>query len=167
MQFAQRAQYRRWAASKSPNFVARMVDELSRRKCDVVRIHDSGDFYTLAYILKWWEIAKAFPGRTFLAYTKMVPTFKTLETNGQYAPDNIKVIYSMGGKWDGLICRDKDNHSRVFPNLQELKQAGYKQSPDYLPLSFHEANTREGFVYHGNKKWENCMRDLDVSMAAR
>ena len=34
------------------------------------RIHEAGDFYSLAYFRKWCEIARAFPAVTFFAYTK-------------------------------------------------------------------------------------------------
>lgn len=34
------------------------------------RIHESGDFFSQAYLDDWIEIARAFPGLQFLAYTK-------------------------------------------------------------------------------------------------
>lgn len=44
-----------------------------------VRIHESGDFYSKVYLLKWVEIAEQFPELKFFAYTKSVPYFYDLE----------------------------------------------------------------------------------------
>ena len=46
------AMARRFKQSKRADFVAMMVNELSRRKCDMVRLHDSGDFYGIWYLDK-------------------------------------------------------------------------------------------------------------------
>ena len=156
MEIAQRAQHRRWEITKGPNFVRIACDELSRRKWDMVRLGDSGDIYNVSYLRKLCEIAKAFRDRTFFAYTKMVPMVKRFGK----LPDNFKVIFSLGGRWDEFVDLHTDNHARVFGTMQELQSAGYRVSPDYLPLSLHENCTREGFVYHGVKLWANCMRDL-------
>jgi hypothetical protein len=60
------------ASTFRPDFVPRIVLQLSRRRklLDVVRIHESGDFYSVEYFNKWCTICKAFPATTFLAYTK-------------------------------------------------------------------------------------------------
>ena len=55
-----------------------------------VRIHESGDFYSKAYLLKWVEIAKRFPELQFFAYTKSVPYFYDLEL-----PKNFVVRFSI------------------------------------------------------------------------
>lgn len=34
------------------------------------RVHESGDFYSAAYVDKWADIARRHPGLTFYAYTK-------------------------------------------------------------------------------------------------
>ena len=160
---------RRFRASKRVNFFDMVTDELARRKCDMVRIHDSGDFYNAEYLGKWIGIAQRFPAKTFFAYTKMVRMFKAYECQGKsQLPGNLKIIYSMGGKFDHLIDAKKDNHARVFATQEDMNRAGYKSSPDNLPLSFHDDHIkncplsfrhdhrREGFVYHGVKKWINC-----------
>ena len=55
-----------------------------------VRVHESGDFYSLEYLLKWLEIAKQFPDLQFFAYTKSVPYFYGLEL-----PKNFVVRFSI------------------------------------------------------------------------
>ena len=153
MPSATQAMARRFEASKRDDFVERMADELSRRSWTAIRIHDSGDFYSAGYLRKWCEIAKRCDDKLFFAYTKMVPLVKMLES---WIPSNLKIIYSFGGKFDNQINIRKDNHARVFTTQADMDRAGYKLSPDNLPLSFHGNYRREGFVYHGVKKWVNC-----------
>jgi Gene product 88 len=52
------------------NFVDRMVDEVFRKGCIVVRVHVSGDFGTPTYTRKWVEIVSRSPQTTFFAYTR-------------------------------------------------------------------------------------------------
>ena len=70
--------------SRRADFVATMIDaintalytkrgDLRRRfigKKIVFRLHESGDFYSVAYMLAWYEIARAFPFIQFFTYTK-------------------------------------------------------------------------------------------------
>lgn len=70
--------------SKRDDFVSIMIDEINRHlnrpsyknaKRVVVRIHESGDFYNVEYMLKWCDIADYFRHDTrlvFMAYTKSV-----------------------------------------------------------------------------------------------
>ena len=61
----------------------------------VVRIHESGDFYSREYTKKWLAIAKHFEDNkkiVFMAYTKSVEFFK-----GEEIPNNMVVRFSL---WD-------------------------------------------------------------------
>ena len=63
----------------------------------VVRIHESGDFYSKAYAMKWLAIAEkvkadGFDNVIFMAYTKSLPFFE-----GETIPDNFKIRASI---WD-------------------------------------------------------------------
>lgn len=63
----------------------------------VVRIHESGDFYSKAYAMKWLTIARqvkadGFDNVIFMAYTKSLPYFE-----GEAVPDNFKIRASI---WD-------------------------------------------------------------------
>jgi len=153
MSSATKAMARRFEQSKQSDFVPNMVDEIGRRKVNAIRIHDSGDFYNTVYLGKWINIAKQHPDITFFAYTKMVRMFKNLRFE---LPHNLKIIYSMGGKWDNEIDTVNDCHARVFETSGDMKKAGYRESPDNMPLCFHGKGKREGFKYHGVKKWRNC-----------
>lgn len=82
-------------ASKCPDFVTAVVGRLTnliakaRIPVRAVRIHESGDFYSLEYAQKWAEIARALPGIQFYGYTK-VP--ENLPTD---IPDNLNIVHSI------------------------------------------------------------------------
>lgn len=81
-------------ASQRQDFVEIMCDEIAQVKPAVVRLHDSGDFYSREYLFKWIFIAIRNPNVIFYAYTKSFPLFV-----GVSLPDNLIVIGSAGGKW--------------------------------------------------------------------
>ena len=58
-------------ASEQESFVGEISSELSNNKIKAVRIHAAGDFYSVAYLDKWVEIAKKNPSVKFWAYTRV------------------------------------------------------------------------------------------------
>jgi len=133
----------------SANFVSEMNAELKRRKVKRLRIHDSGDFFSLEYLNRWLEIIKANPETEFYAYTKMITMLRSVTL-----PKNFRVIFSYGGTQDKLIKTDTERHSRVFETDAALQAAGYADASkdDSIALG---ANPRIGLVYHGNKAYSN------------
>jgi hypothetical protein len=97
-----------------------------------VRIHDAGDFLSEEYLLAWLAIASHTPDVVFYAYTKEVALFKRVAAGA--APANFLWCYSMGGKQDHLIDKDRDYHAEVFPDADALDAAGYysQDSSDLL-----------------------------------
>lgn len=101
---ARKARKDNYSKSLKDSFVNDMVftisTHLERRsyktaKKVVVRIHESGDFYSKEYTKKWLEIAKHFENNeqvVFMAYTKSVEFFK-----GEDIPKNMVVRFSL---WD-------------------------------------------------------------------
>ena len=61
---------RNYDVSLKDGFVRRIVREIDRRWCQVVRIHVAGDFYDPAYTRKWLEIVQRCPDVIFYAYTR-------------------------------------------------------------------------------------------------
>jgi hypothetical protein len=116
----------------------------------VIRIHDSGDFYSMEYIRKWLEIIHRNADVQFYAYTKQVPIFRRLEL-----PINFTVIYSEGGLADDRINTATDRHSRVFSSLDELHAAGYDDATEDDSVAWRSTTGRIGLVYHGykSKQW--------------
>ena len=107
---------------------AQMTAELQARRYrggKWVRIHDSGDFFSPQYFEAWLRIAEATPDVRFYAYTKEVAMVKS-----HTLPDNFIIIFSMGGKQDGLIDVIGDCLADVFPTLEALVEAGYTDQED-------------------------------------
>lgn len=140
-----------------PSMIAAIKVKLRRSKTVYVRIHDAGDFYSLDYTLKWFNVMNYFKGQPvkFYAYTKQVKMFKEIDID---IPENFKIIYSFGGKQDKLIDRTKDRHSWVFESEVDLKKLGYinASKDDLLALT---DNAKVGLVYHGNKNYGNTTWD--------
>jgi len=111
-----------------------------------VRIHDSGDFYSEPYFLAWKSIAEATPDVNFYAYTKEVVMVKRHEL-----PKNFTVIFSMGGKQDRRIDKDRDRHAEVFPTMEDLVEAGYTDQEDSDILAATLPTTRIGIVVNNIK----------------
>lgn len=67
------------------------------------RIHESGDMYSLKYLINWTKIATAFPKVKFLAYTKSVQFISEFVSNGGQVPKNLTFRYSV---WDDTNVND-------------------------------------------------------------
>lgn len=147
------AMERRLALTKQKDFVSIMVSEIKRRKIMNVRIHASGDFYSLIYLNKWLDIMAQCPETKFYAYTKSIPFIKSV-----VVPENFTVIYSFGGKLDKLIDIKKDRHSKVFSSLEALKAQGYSDASTNDSVAYTPNLERVGLIYHGYKSkatvWE-------------
>lgn len=60
----------RLKASKQPDFVERMCDEIKRKNVKYFRFHASGDFYSEEYVHNVGQIASAFPETLFRTTTR-------------------------------------------------------------------------------------------------
>lgn len=145
MPSVQKAYEKNWAATKSDTFVQDMSAEIVKTKAKVIRIHASGDFYSLAYLNKWLAIVQTNPSVRFYAYTKMIPLFR-----GRPLPANFTVIFSEGGKWDDQIDTATDRHARVFATMAALRRARYADVTTN-DIKATGKNPRIGLVYHGGK----------------
>lgn len=88
-------------ASKGENFVSDMINFLKRKRKKYFRVHESGDFYSQKYILKWWFIASKFPDKIFYAYTKRDDNFTKEILDAK--PDNFTLIWSVDGLCSGDV----------------------------------------------------------------
>ena len=137
-----------------PDFVRLMsdnIDTLLKRKTIadkqlVIRIHDSGDFFSRTYLNKWIAIMLAYPGVVFYAYTKAIK----LHIIAGSLPPNYRWVQSEGGTQDHLIDYSKP-HARVFASDAELALANYESAMDNDAIAFTSVTGRIGLVYHGAK----------------
>lgn len=88
------------------DFAANVTELLSKRKNQVTRIHESGDFYSIEYIGKWYRIASNLPNMKFYAYTKRNYLFAG-ETGAPpmilVKPKNLTLIWSVDGVADSIV----------------------------------------------------------------
>tara|TARA_Y100000296_G_scaffold83896_1_gene115901 strand:- start:908 stop:1507 length:600 start_codon:yes stop_codon:yes gene_type:complete len=130
--------------TKKDNFIDLIQDEINRkRKITHVRVHSAGDYYSPKYLDKWVKLAKNNPDTIYYSYTKSVKMIKDLQNK----PENLKIIFSEGGKQDYLIDYDNDRHAKIFDNKQELLDAGYidASGDDLLALT---PNKKVGLIFH-------------------
>lgn len=118
-----------------------------------VRIHDSGDFFSVEYLQAWVEIARQTPDVLFYAYTKELHMFRE---HGQAFPVNFRALYSMGGKYDNEVDKDWERHADVFTNMDEMVAQGYTSQDESDLLAILLPTTRIGIpannIVHFNKK---------------
>ena len=134
---------KKYTLSKQENFNELMNTEIQKKKPTHIRIHDSGDFYSIKYLLKWVNIAMDNPDVIFYAYTKSIQFFKGCIN----IPENMKIIFSEGSKTDELINARKDRHARIFNNVQDLNEAGYVDA-SANDLQAITTNKKVGLIFH-------------------
>ena len=137
---------RRLNISQLSNFDLLMIEEIQKKKADFIRVHDSGDYYSKEYLLKWFKIAEALPKVKFYSYTNNINMIKKLKS----IPINYDFIFSDSGKQKHLIDKSKDRHTKIFNNIDELKNAGYKDSSNYDLYAtrwFNDSN-KVGLIIH-------------------
>ena len=134
---------KKYEIRKQTNFNSFMNEEIQKKKPTHIRIHDSGDFYSIKYLLKWVNIALDNPKVIFYAYTKSIQFFKGCIN----IPENMKIIFSEGSKTDELINARKDRHARIFNNIQDLNAAGYVDA-SANDLQAITDNKKVGLIFH-------------------
>lgn len=101
------------ADSHSRGFAAQAISDLallqSRGKINKVRIHESGDFYSQAYVNKWIKIASALPDLIFYAYTRSY----ALDFSKLQALSNVRLIFSLDDSSCGAAIGASASFARV------------------------------------------------------
>lgn len=123
---------------------------LKRDKPCIIRIHDSGDFYSIEYTQKWLRLIQSNPYTLFYAYTKQVAMFKSFHS----LPHNLRLIFSYGGKQDHLIDSEQDRHAQVFETLKDLQNAGYADASNDDMVAIGPC-LKIGLVFHHRKNYAN------------
>jgi hypothetical protein len=138
------------------NAEIKLIQVKNKGKKVYIRIHDSGDFYSLEYWSKWQSIIEKNSAVEFYAYTKQVEMFKSQAIEHK-SLNNFTLIFSMGGLQDHLIDRNTDRHSMVFETLEKLETEGYNNSSDDDLQAIEPNKTKVGLYYHGNKSFKNTL----------
>jgi hypothetical protein len=125
------------------------INDLKHIKQRTIRIHDSGDFFSQAYLDAWFRIAATFPRKRFYAYSK------SLHLDWSRCPSNLRLVQSLGGKMDGAIDTTR-SHTRIFATRAERLAAGYMDGTR-TDRPAMRGEIRIGFVYHGSKPLSPAM----------
>lgn len=136
---------KRYQLTKTDGFVDAMNEEIRRKKPDYVRVHDSGDYYSRAYLAKWLDIAIHNPSVRFYSYTNMVDMFQKTDL-----PENYDVIFSDSGKQKHLIRTSKDRYTNIFTSEQKLNRSGFVNASkiDLYATKWFNKNNKIGLIYH-------------------
>lgn len=156
------AQKRRFEESKKKDFVDNICTEITEGNFGAVRIHDSGDFYSEAYLQKWLEIARQNPDVIFYAYTKSVRYFKKdFNTWKIKLPKNFVITFSYGGKDDHLINPFKDKHALVFRNKEQITKYGYSDTSKIDDNAYKPEVKKIGLIMKPYRKKEGWTETLN------
>ena len=136
---------KRYQLTRTDQFVDAMNAEIAKKKPDYVRVHDSGDYYSPAYLKKWIQIAIDNPSVRFYSYTNMVKMI--LNTS---LPSNYDIIFSDSGKQKHLIDERKHRHTRIFSTHSDLLSNGYTDasSVDLYATKWFNKTNKVGLVFH-------------------
>ena len=137
---------KRYQLSKTDKFIQAMSDEIVKKKPDYIRVHDSGDYYSKAYLNKWLEIAAIHTDVRFYSYTNCVQMLKNIDL-----PDNYDIIFSDSGKQKHLIDQKLDRFTKIFNSYDELMSKGYINASK-IDLNatkwFNNNNNKVGLIKH-------------------
>jgi hypothetical protein len=141
-----------WTERGADGFVAAAVADLTQltRRYSVVRVHDSGDFFSQAYLDAWCRIAARFPAIIFYAYTK------SLDLDFALTPLNLRVTQSLGGRHDTSMEPDF-SHARIFATEEDRIAAGYVDG-SHSDAPAIEGLVNIGLVYHGTRKMTDSQK---------
>jgi hypothetical protein len=123
-----------------------MNKEIIKKKPDFIRVHDSGDYYSKAYLNKWLTIAEQNPNVKFYSYTNSIKFIKELKT----IPNNFDFIFSDSGKQVDLIDKSKDRHTKIFNSIESLNKLGYTNASkiDLNATKWYNNTNRVGLIFH-------------------
>jgi hypothetical protein len=97
------------------------IQKKCTKKTTKVRIHESGDFFSGAYLDAWIQVAKLNPDLKFYCYSKSLQLFYYLPL-----PSNFYMTASYGGKWDKMI------DDRIYPRYSKVVM--FEEDADALGL---------------------------------
>ena len=112
-----------------------------------VRVHDSGDYYSIEYARKWLDIARDNPDCVFYSYTKCVDMWHTLYDNNE-VPENYRIIMSTQGSQD-LLIRPDDRIAIVVQDESCIKEGMVNGTGNDYYATYAKI---VALPYHGSKK---------------
>lgn len=116
--------------AKSQEVMASLIHHsIPGRAFDTIRVHVSGDFYNMDYLLAWLAAAKINDDRLFYAYTKSL-NFLVKAMEMKMVPPNFVFTASRGGKFDHLIDKYGLREAVVVHHPEEAERLGLATDHD-------------------------------------
>jgi hypothetical protein len=132
-----KGQHRRWDATKHPMFVEAMVSEIKRKRDNfAIRIHGTGDLYTVKYFNRWLKIIKRLPDRKFYLYTR---------------------LWRKGTKWRERLDKAEDDNPNLTIWWSTDPTSGVPKKARRLTFVDDE---KYGGKYHPDMPDVNCAKQL-------
>ena len=112
--------------SNCADLIHNSIQHSRTKKTTKVRIHESGDFFSGAYLDAWIEVAHRNPDLKFYCYSKSLQLFLNFKL-----PANFYMTASYGGKFDYLIDEGFfPRYSKVVMNDAEAESLGLEVDHD-------------------------------------
>jgi len=105
--------------AKTTSAMASIILDALPIDASLVRIHVSGDFFSLDYFDAWCQVASQRPNVLFYAYTKSLHHWVA---RLGYIPSNLRLVASYGGKYDELIEKHNLRFARVVYSKYEARK---------------------------------------------
>jgi len=133
-------------ATLKNDFVEAMNKDIKDKKAEYIRVHDSGDYYSKQYLLKWFQIAQDNPDVKFYSYTNNITMIKNLKS----IPINFDFIFSDSGKQNKFVDQKTDRHAKIFESLEALKKANYTDSSEFdlYATRWYNSTKNVGLIIH-------------------
>lgn len=134
-----------------------------------VRVHVSGDMFSLAYFRAWLLVARMRPSQLFYAYTKAIGHWVALRDT---VPDNFILTASYGGTEDHLIQANDLRFARVYsaPSDAEIEALAAADGLEVDHDDSHAARNGPSFALgiHGTQpKGTKQARDWEALRRAK
>ena len=102
------------------------LNHFKTRNTKLVRIHESGDFFSLDYLQAWVKVAQMNPNLKVYCYSKSLEFFINQEL-----PENFYLTASYGGKFDYMIDQGLfTRYAKVFMTEADANHAGLEVDHD-------------------------------------
>ena len=105
------------------------VQHHRKKNTKLVRIHESGDFFSRGYLNAWIEVAKQNPDLKFYCYSKSLDFFLDV-----VLPENFYLTASYGGKFDHLIDQG------LFPRFAKVYKTEEEAMADGLEVDHDDSH---------------------------
>ncbi len=113
----------------------------------MLRIHESGDFFSQPYFDAWIEVARENPRILFYGYTKSLPFWS--KSKGMI-PRNLRLVASEGGKRDDLISKEKFRKAVIVKDKGEAIEKRLHIDLDDFLAAFGDKDF--ALLIHGGQK---------------